>query len=123
MTQKPNILVVDDDARWREVLTIFLASRNWNVISANDGQAALDQFHQHPADLVILDVMMPVMDGWELCQQLRQISDVPIMVLTARGQDNDRKKGLQLGADDYLVKPVTLREIETHVAGLLQHSR
>jgi DNA-binding response OmpR family regulator len=83
----------------------------------------LDRFIERPADLVIMDIMMPVMDGWELCQRLRQITEAPIIMVTARGQDYDKVKGFKLGADDYLVKPFSLRELAERVAALLPASR
>ena len=116
----PSILVVDDDANLLDALTIYLGKRAWRVVAASNGQEAQEAFGQQPADLVVLDIMLPDMDGWELCQWLRQITDVPIIMLTARGQDYDRIKGLRLGADDYLVKPFSLRELETRIAALLQ---
>jgi two-component system KDP operon response regulator KdpE len=123
MHEKPQILVVDDDLHLRDALTIYLSKRDWRVVAVSNGQDALQEFLQRPADLVALDVMMPGMDGWELCQRLRQISDVPIIMLSARGQDYDRIKGLSVGADDYLVKPFGLRELETRIQALLQRSQ
>lgn len=120
MPDKSQVLVVDDDAHLLDALTIYLSKREWRVVAASNGEDALQVFVQNPADLVVLDIMMPGMDGWELCSRLRQITDVPIIMLTARGQDYDRKKGLRLGADDYVVKPFSLRELATRVATLLQ---
>mgnify|MGYP001163355728 CR=1 FL=1 len=123
MNEAAQILVVDDDVQMIEALTIYLGSRGWSVVTASNGQDALDKFVEHPADLVIMDIMMPVMDGWELCQRLRQLTDAPIIMLTARGQDYDKVKGFKLGADDYLVKPFSLRELAGRVAALLPASR
>jgi len=123
MNEAAQILVVDDDVQMIEALTIYLGSRGWSVVTASNGQDALDKFVEHPADLVIMDIMMPVMDGWELCQRLRQLTDAPINMLTARGQDYDKVKGFKLGADDYLVKPFSLRELAGRVAALLPASR
>lgn len=123
MSDAVHILVVDDDVQMLEALTIYLGSRGWRIVPAANGQDALDKFVAHPADLVIMDIMMPVMDGWELCQRLRQITDAPIIMLTARGQDYDRARGFALGANDYLVKPFSLRELAQRVAALLPPGR
>jgi two-component system OmpR family response regulator len=123
MNEVAQILVVDDDIQMLEALTLYLGSRGWSVVPAANGQDALDKFVERPADLVIMDIMMPVMDGWELCQRLRQITDAPIIMLTARGQDYDKVRGFKLGADDYLVKPFSLRELAERVAALLRASR
>ena len=117
------ILVVDDDVRLLEALAIYLGKRPWRVVTASNGQGALEAFVQQPADLVVLDIMLPGIDGWDLCQRLRQITDVPIIMLTARGQEYDRMKGLKLGADDYLVKPFSLHQFEARVATLLEYSQ
>lgn len=118
-----SILVVDDDIHILDALTIYLGKREWRVVAASNGQEALRTIAQQPVDLVVLDIMLPGMDGWDLCQRLRQITDVPIIMLTARGQEYDRIKGLRLGADDYLVKPISLRGIEARVAALLSSSQ
>jgi DNA-binding response OmpR family regulator len=123
MTEAVQIMVVDDDVQMLEALTLYLGSRGWSIVPAANGQDALEKFVEHPAHLVIMDIMMPVMDGWELCRRLRQITDAPIIMLTARGQDYDKVKGFKLGADDYLVKPFSLRELAERVAALLPASR
>ena len=123
MKDKSLVLVVDDDTHLLDALTIYLSRRGWRVVAADNGQDALQTFLQDPADLVILDIMMHGMDGWELCERLRQITGVPIIMLTARGQEHDRMKGLKLGADDYLIKPFSLRELEAHIVALLEGSQ
>jgi DNA-binding response OmpR family regulator len=123
MTEAVQIMVVDDDVQMLEALTLYLGSRGWSIVPAANGQDALEKFVEHPTHLVIMDIMMPVMDGWELCRRLRQITDAPIIMLTARGQDYDKVKGFKLGADDYLVKPFSLRELAERVAALLPASR
>lgn len=122
MNDMRQILVVDDDLRLLEALTIFLSKQDWRIVTASDGHDALQRFLDDPTDLVLLDVMMPGMDGLELCTKLRQITDVPIIMLTARGQEYDREMGLCTGADDYLVKPFSLRDLRTRIEGLLQRS-
>lgn len=123
MKENPRILIVEDDAHLLEATALFLSKQAWSVATASNGQEALHKFLQHPVELVVLDVMMPVMDGWELCMRLRQITDVPIIMLTARGQEYDRIKGIEMGADDYLVKPFSLRELTARVAALLRLSQ
>ncbi len=102
------ILVVDDEASIRQILATQLAIIGYDVVTANDGEEALKTFHQASPDLVVLDVMMPKLDGYNVCQKLRQKSDVPIIMLTALGDVTDRFTGLELGADDYVVKPFLL---------------
>src|SRR5580704_2102233 len=98
------VLVVDDDAHIRELVRIFLEREGLDVYEAANGREALTKLEKVRADLVILDVMMPEMDGWELCRRLRQGGDLPLLILTAKGETNDKVKGFQLGSDDYLVK-------------------
>lgn len=123
MKDTNRILVVDDDPRLLDAVTLYLSKRQWDVVAASNGHEALEKFLQNPIDLVVLDIMMPGMDGWELCTRLRAITDVPMIMLTARGQEYDRTKGLQIGADDYLVKPFSLRELETRVAAMMRLSQ
>lgn len=123
MKDMPSVLVVDDDAHLLDALMIYLGKHAGRVVAASNGQEALEAFAQQPADLVVLDIMLPDIDGWDLCQRLRQITDVPIIMLTARGQEYDRIKGLKLGADDYLVKPISLRGLAARVAALLKSSQ
>jgi two-component system OmpR family response regulator len=99
------VLVVDDDAHIRELVGIFLEREGLHVFEAANGREALTKLEKVRADLVILDVMMPEMDGWELCRRLRQSGDLPLLILTAKGETNDKVKGFQLGSDDCLVKP------------------
>jgi DNA-binding response OmpR family regulator len=122
MGGEPKLLLVDDDARLLEALAIFLRTNGYSVCAASDGREGLRCFFQDPPDLVVLDIMMPVMDGWELCSRIREVSDVPVIMLTARGQEYDRIKGLKMGADDYLVKPFSLRELEARIATVLRRT-
>lgn len=103
--QGKKILVIDDDVRLRKLAEYALAKAGAEIISAPDGKEGLRQFYDHRPDMVILDLMMPTMDGWETCKAIRQLSDVPIIMVTARGQDEDIIRGLELGADDYITKP------------------
>lgn len=123
MQDSTKILLIDDDVRLLDAVQIYLSRQQWRVSTASNGPDALDRYRDEPADLIVLDIMMPGMDGWELCEHLRLITDVPIMILTARGQEYDRVKGLELGADDYLVKPFSLRVLEARIAGFLRRSQ
>ena len=100
------ILVVDDEARMRKLVKDFLTIKGFGVIEAEDGEEAVDTFFKNKdIALVILDVMMPKMDGWEVCKAIRQYSRVPIIMVTARGEERDELKGFELGVDEYFSKP------------------
>jgi DNA-binding response OmpR family regulator len=114
------ILVVDDEAHIVELARMYLEQAGYRVESAGDGQRALTLTrHLHPA-LVVLDLMLPGLDGWEVCRRLRSESDVPVIMLTARGDDVDRIVGLELGADDYVTKPFNPRELVARVRAVLR---
>ncbi|MFZ9975128.1 MAG: response regulator, partial [Vulcanococcus sp.] len=108
---KETILVVDDEASIRRILETRLSMIGYQVVTACDGQEALEAFRRTNPDLVVLDVMMPKLDGYGVCQELRKESDVPIVMLTALGDVADRITGLELGADDYVVKPFSPKEL------------
>ena len=112
---KEIILVVDDEASIRRILETRLTMIGYQVITAADGEEALEAFRRQPADLVVLDVMVPKLDGYGVCQELRKESDVPIVMLTALGDVADRITGLELGADDYVVKPFSPKELEARI--------
>jgi len=120
MTQ---IFVVDDDPHIRELVTVFLRAEGYTVTPAVDGMDALAQLERYKADLVILDIMMPNMDGWEFCQTLRTSYDIPVLMLTAKGETAQKVKGFELGADDYLVKPFEPVELVLRVKALLKRYR
>jgi two-component system, OmpR family, response regulator len=117
------ILVVDDDAHIRELVRVFLKNDGLDVYEAADGLEALQRLETVKADLVVLDIMMPNMDGWELCRQLRAAYDIPILMLTAKGETSQKIKGFQLGTDDYLVKPFEPLELVARVNALLKRYR
>ena len=104
------ILVVDDDERLRDLLVEYLTGRGFHVESVEDGETALSRLRQRGIDLVVLDIMLPGMDGLAVCRELRGFSQVPVIMLTARGDETDRIVGLELGSDDYLAKPFNPRE-------------
>lgn len=117
---KETILVVDDEPHIVELARLYLEQAGYRVESAADGQAALVQARRlHPA-LVVLDLMLPGLDGWEVCRRLRAESDVPVIMLTARSDDVDRIVGLELGADDYVTKPFNPRELVARVRAVLR---
>ena len=117
------ILVVDDDPHIRELVRVFLEREGLAVHEASDGLEALAKLETVKADLVILDVMMPNMDGWELCRRLRQSGDFPLLMITAKGETSQKIKGFQLGTDDYLVKPFEPVELVARVKALLKRYR
>ena len=117
---KETILVVDDEASIRRILETRLSMIGYQVVTACDGAEALEVFHRTNPDLVVLDVMMPKLDGYGVCQELRKGSDVPIVMLTALGDVADRITGLELGADDYVVKPFSPKELEARIRCVLR---
>jgi len=117
------ILMVDDDAHIRELVRVFLRNEGFEVIEAVDGMDALSKLDSVKVDLAIIDVMMPNMDGWELCQELKATFDIPILMLTAKGETGQKLKGFQLGTDDYLVKPFEPLELVARVKALLKRYR
>lgn len=114
------ILIVDDEERMRRVLTDYLRIKGYRTVEAADGAEALRLFAREAPDLVLLDVMMPVMDGWEVCRRLRQTSHVPILLLTARGEEEDELNGFALGADEYIAKPFSLKILLARVESLFR---
>jgi OmpR family response regulator RpaB len=114
------ILVVDDEASIRRILETRLSMIGYDVVTAGDGEEALAIFRASAPDLVVLDVMMPKLDGYGVCQELRKESDVPIIMLTALADVADRITGLELGADDYLVKPFSPKELESRIRSILR---
>ena len=114
------ILVADDDEKIRELLEIYLTKEGFAVEQAADGAEAILKAQQLKPDLIVLDIMMPVLDGMEVCRQVRKFSQVPVIMLTARTEDEDRIMGLELGADDYLAKPFNPRELVARVKAVLR---
>jgi DNA-binding response OmpR family regulator len=117
------ILVVDDEPRYLRLLEANLATEGYEVTSVADGAGALEAFSARPADLILLDVMLPDMDGFTVCQRIRQFSSVPIIMLTAKGEERDRVRGLDVGADDYLVKPFSVMELLARVRAVLRRAQ
>ncbi|HEV2238475.1 MAG TPA: response regulator transcription factor, partial [Ktedonobacterales bacterium] len=120
--RKTTILVADDDPQLLRLVTRNLELEGYEVRAVSDGQQALDEIGRQVPSLVLLDVMMPRLDGFEVCERVREFSSVPIIILTARGQDQDKIRGLDLGADDYLTKPFSIDELVARVRAVLRRS-
>ena len=116
------ILVVDDDLNICELLRLYLTKEGYNVVIANDGVQAVTMFQDESPNLVLLDIMLPKLDGWQVCREIRKYSETPIIMLTAKGEVFDRVLGLELGADDYVVKPFDTKEIVARIKAVLRRS-
>src|SRR5713226_6425970 len=121
--KKTTILAADDDPQLLRLMTRNLQLEGYEVLGASDGQQALERIESTPPDLVLLDVMMPKMDGFTVCYRVREFSAVPIIIVTARGQDQDKVRGLDLGADDYLTKPFSVDELLARVRAVLRRAQ
>jgi DNA-binding response OmpR family regulator len=122
MPDSATILLVDDEDAVQKLLTYPLERDGYRVVSARDGEEALERFGQEHIDLVVLDIMLPKLDGLEVCKRLRATSQVPIIMLTARDDELDKVVGLELGADDYITKPFSIREFRSRVRALLRRA-
>jgi len=122
MPDSPTILLVDDEDSIQTLLAFPLQRDGYRVVQARDGEEALRQFREQPIDLVVLDIMLPRLDGLEVCRRLRAESTVPIIMLTARDDELDTVLGLELGADDYITKPFSIREFRSRVKALLRRA-
>ena len=118
MTKK--ILIVEDEANIRELLRLYLEREGYTVVEAENGVEGIKLWKTEKPDMLLLDVMMPVMDGWAVCKEIRQSSDVPIIMLTAKGYTADRVSGLEMGADDYIVKPLEMPEVIARVRAVFR---
>jgi len=119
---KEKILVVDDDTSICELLRVYLEKEDYQVVIANDGMSAVSTFREENPSLVLLDIMLPKLDGWQVCREIRKFSETPIIMLTAKGEVFDRVLGLELGADDYVVKPFETKEIVARIKAVLRRS-
>jgi len=117
------VLIIDDDQRLSAMLAEYLASAGFAVRAADDGTSGLADLAANGADAVILDIMLPDLDGFEICRRIRSGSDVPILMLTAKGDETDRIVGLEIGADDYLPKPFSPRELQARLKAILRRGR
>ena len=119
---KKRSLVIEDDRNTANLITVYLKREGFRPLTAGDGEAGLALAEKQHPDLVILDLMLPKLDGWEVCRRLRQTSEVPVIMLTARAEEVDRVAGLTLGADDYVVKPFSPRELMARVKAVLRRA-
>lgn len=122
MDTKAKVLVVDDDYNIADLVRIYLEKEQFEVKLAHKGKSALEYFHSWTPDIVLLDIMLPEIDGWEICKQIRKISSIPVIMLTARGETFDKVLGLELGADDYIVKPFDSKELVARVKAVLRRT-
>jgi DNA-binding response OmpR family regulator len=122
-TADPTVMIVEDDPKTASLVSIYLEKEGFMTVIAGDGQQAIQIARQRPLNFVILDLMIPKVDGWEVCRTLRRFSDVPILMLTAREDEVDRISGLTMGADDYVVKPFSPRELVARVKAILRRGR
>ena len=120
--REQTILIVDDDEKIRAILALYFTKENFTVEEAADGVEAIRKVEQLKPSMILLDIMMPVLDGIEVCRQIRKFSRVPIIMLTARAEDDDRIMGLELGADDYVTKPFNPREVVARVNAVLRRA-
>ena len=118
----PQILVVEDEEKLRKLVATYLRREQFQVLEAADGEEGVELFESHPVDLVILDIMMPGYDGWTVCRRIRETSQAPIILLTARSEENDKLFGFELGADDYVTKPFSVKELMARTKSLLKRS-
>lgn len=117
-----NVLIAEDEERLRKLIVKYLKNENYNIFEASNGKEAIQVFEEEAIDLVILDVMMPIIDGFKTCKAIRNKSNVPIIMLTARSEEEDKILGFELGVDDYVTKPFSTRELLARVKALLKRS-
>ena len=116
------ILIVDDDENICELLRLYLEKDGFDTVVANDGEQAVDYASKYSPDLILLDIMLPKLDGWQVCREIRKTSDVPIIMLTAKGETFDKILGLELGADDYVSKPFDAKEVIARIKAVLRRT-
>ena len=119
---KEKILVVDDDVNICELLRLYIERDDYQVVIANDAEQAVELFNREQPDLVLLDIMLPKMDGWQVCKEIRKTSNRPIIMLTAKGELFDKILGLELGADDYIIKPFEAKEVIARIHAVLRRT-
>lgn len=120
MTAKQKILIVDDDANIAELIALYLTKECYDTLIVHDGDAAIQQFQTYQPNLVLLDLMLPGIDGYEVCREIRKTSSIPIIMLSAKGEIFDKVLGLELGADDYIIKPFDSKELVARVRAVLR---
>jgi len=113
-------LIIEDDANIRELLRLYLEKDGFEVFGSSDGGTGVREFKKTEPDLVLLDIMLPVMDGWQVCREIRRESSTPIIMITAKGETTDKITGLEMGADDYIVKPLEMKEVIARVHAVMR---
>jgi len=122
MNKQANVLIIEDDPAIGELITLYAEKSGYRVSIAHNGMTGLDLFYEHSPDLVILDIMLPEMDGWEVCKEIRRGEKTPIIMLTGKGENRDKLKGFELGTDDYLVKPFDPGELMARIKAVLRRA-
>jgi DNA-binding response OmpR family regulator len=122
MNKHVNVLIIEDDPDICELITLYAEKSGYSVSIAHNGMTGLEMFYDHPPDLVILDIMLPEMDGWEVCKEIRRWEKTPVIMLTGKGENRDKLKGFDLGADDYLVKPFDPGELIARIKAVLRRA-
>lgn len=122
MDNKQKVLIVDDEENICELVRLYIEKDGFEAVIANDGQEAVAKFNNEKPDLILLDIMLPIKDGWQVCREVRAQSNVPIIMLTAKGETFDKVLGLELGADDYVVKPFEPKELVARIRAVLRRS-
>lgn len=122
MPNKQTVLIVDDEVNICELIRLYVEKEGYHAILANDGQQAIDKFKEASPDIVLLDIMLPIKDGWQVCREIRSTSNTPIIMLTAKGETFDKVLGLELGADDYMVKPFEPKELIARMKAVLRRA-
>lgn len=117
------ILIVEDDAHIRELLRLYLEREGYKVVEAENGQVGVEKWREESPDMILLDVMMPIMDGWQVCKIVRAESKIPIIIMTAKGETFDKVNGLEMGADDYVVKPLDMQEVVARIRAIFRRLR
>lgn len=122
MDSNIKVLIIEDEEKMRDLMKIAFKKENFEISEAVDGKQGLSMFKENPVDIVVLDIMLPEIDGWTVCREIRRSSNIPIILLTARGEEFDKLFGFELGADDYIVKPFSPKELVARIKALLRRA-
>lgn len=122
MSNNQTVLIVDDEVNICELIRLYVEKEGYRAVIANDGQQAIEKFKNSSPDMVLLDIMLPIKDGWQVCREIRAIDNTPIIMLTAKGETFDKVLGLELGADDYIVKPFEPKEMIARIKAVLRRT-
>src|SRR5262245_27119704 len=122
MNKPVNMLIIEDDPAIGDLITLYAEKKGYRVSLATTGRTGLDLFYEHPPDLIILDILLPEMDGWDVCREVRRAAKTPVIMLTGKGEPYDKVKGFELGTDDYLVKPFEPNELMARIKAVLRRA-